>query len=139
MNEELTDELQLPTFLSGQAQLNDGSGFLRVSRVNDTMTGVLISRRAATCYVARCRDDCEPLQADREASQPEGRQCRMLMQREAPQHAEPSEAQAGVSPQDANGGPADVVQLLEGPSGPLQHGLHIRGNVAGWTVWRLHR
>jgi len=47
--QELTDELQLPTFLSGQAQLNDGSGFLRVSRVNDTMTGVLISRRAATC------------------------------------------------------------------------------------------
>ena len=44
--QELTDGLQLPTFLSGQAQLNDGSGFLRVSRVNDTMTGVLVSRRA---------------------------------------------------------------------------------------------
>ena len=46
--QELTDGLQLPTFLSGQAQLNDGSGFLRVSRINDTMTSVLVSRRAAS-------------------------------------------------------------------------------------------
>ena len=46
--QELTEGLQLPTFLSGQAQLNDGSGFLRVSLVNDTLTGVLISRRAGS-------------------------------------------------------------------------------------------
>ena len=50
--QELTHGLQLPTFLSGQAQLNDGSGLLRVSHVNDTMTGVLISRRAVTCRLA---------------------------------------------------------------------------------------
>ena len=42
--QQMTDGLKLPTFLSGQAQLNDGSGLLTVAEVNGTLTGILIHR-----------------------------------------------------------------------------------------------
>lgn len=44
--QQLTDGLPLPTFLLGQAQLNNGSGWLAVQNINSTLTNILIRRCA---------------------------------------------------------------------------------------------
>ncbi len=72
---------------------------------------------------ARRDDDREALQADWHARQPVDAELRVLVQRQAPQCTEPREALVAKGPQAIGLRGANVVQLLEGLAGGLQHGL----------------